>query len=202
MKRTALTRTTTARLTVKPKKCHSCRGDFYPRSAWQAYCRIDERCLMAAYEAIKAKREAKEAREHREKLAASKPLAHWHALTQRAVNALVQARDKGKPCISCGTYKTVQWEAGHWLSRGAHKELAYDLANIHLQCHNCNVWQSGKQAAYRIGLLARIGVEEVERLEGPQPLAKHTRESLAGIRKWALAEKRRIKSEAVPKGAL
>ena len=189
MKRTALTRTTTARLTVKPKRCKSCRGQFFPASAWQTHCRADP-CAAAAYDAIKASREAKEAKAHREKLADSKPLGHWHALTQRVVNAYVQARDKGKPCISCGTHITVQWEAGHWLTRGAHKELAYDVANIHLQCHHCNVWKSGAQAAYRVGLLARIGAAEVARLEGPHPTAKHTRESLAEIRRWASAEKR------------
>jgi hypothetical protein len=90
----------------------------------------------------------------------------------------------------------VQWESGHWLTRGAHKELAYDLANINLQCHNCNEHKSGNQAAYRLGLVARIGLAEVERLEGPHPLAKHTRESLAALRKWASAEKRRIQREA------
>ena len=197
MKRTSLLRATptTAALTIKPKRCKACRLPFFPASAWQTHCRSEE-CAVAALEAAKARRIKAEDRAHREKLAAVKPLSHWHALTQAVVNALVQARDKGKPCISCGTETSVQFEAGHWLSRGANPALRYDLANINLQCHGCNVFKSGNQAAYRVGLVARIGIEEVHRLEGPQPLATHTRESLAALRKWASAEKRRVQKEA------
>ena len=197
MKRTSLLRATptTATLTVKPSKCKACRLPFFRASAWQTHCR-SEACAVAALEAAREKREKAEAIGHRLKLADCRPLSHWHALTQAVVNALVQARDKGKPCISCGTETSVQFEAGHWLSRGANPALRYDLANINLQCHGCNVFKSGNQAAYRVGLVARIGLAEVERLEGPQPLAKHTRESLAALRKWASAETRRIKRDA------
>jgi len=195
MKRTALTRTANPSLAVRVKRCKNCRGTFFPASSMQCYCRTPV-CAQAAYEAVKAKREAAEAREHREKKADSKRLAHWHALTQRAVNALVQARDKGRPCISCGATSAAQWDAGHYLSRGANPALRYELANLALQCVACNRFKSGNQALFRAGLLVRIGVAEVARLEGPHPLAKHTRESLDGIRKWASAEKRRIESEA------
>jgi hypothetical protein len=151
---------------------------------------------VAALEAAKVKRIKAEDRAHREKLAAVKPMSHWHALTQRAVNALVQARDRGKPCISCGTTSAAQWDAGHYLSRGANPALRYHTQNIHLQCVRCNVHLSGNQAAYRVGLIARIGIAEVEWLESPHPLAKHTRESLADLRRWDKAETRRIKREA------
>ena len=175
-------------------KCKACRVQFVRVSAWQTHCRA-EKCAVAALEAAKAKRLKAEAQAHRVALAGCKPLSHWHTRTQVAVNSLIQSRDMGKPCISCNTTTTVQWEAGHWLSRGAHPELRYDLANINLQCHRCNVQLSGNQAAYRIGLVARIGLAQVERLEGPQPTVKHTRESLAMLRQWAYAEKRRIQRE-------
>lgn len=186
---------TTAQATakVRVKRCKHCRQGFTPASAWQVYCRAEE-CALAAVDAAKAKRLKDEAKTHREKLADSKPLAHWLALTQSAINALVQARDKGKPCISCGATKAAQWDAGHYLSRGANPALRFDLANIHLQCIGCNRFRSGNQAAYRVALVQRIGLAEVERLEGPHPLAKFTREALAALRRWAAAEKRRIES--------
>ena len=197
MKRTAFLRAapTTATLAVKPKKCKACRAPFFRASAWQTHCRSEE-CAVAALEAAREKRERAESRAHRLKLADSKPLSHWHALTQAAVNALVQARDRGKPCISCGATSAAQWDAGHYLSRGANPALRYELANLAVQCVACNRFKSGNQAMFRIGLLARIGIEEVHRLEGPHPLAKHTRESLAALRKWASAEKRRIQRKA------
>lgn len=172
----------TARLTIKPKKCKACRGPFFPASSWQTHCRA-EPCAIAAAEVAKAKRQRQEAREHRQKLADSKPLAHWLDLTQKVVNGYVRARDEGKPCISCGCREAYEWDAGHYLSRGARPELRFDLANIALQCAACNRHKGGNQAQFRLGLIERIGAAEVERLEGPHPPAKFTREALAELRR-------------------
>ena len=133
MKRTALLRKppTTATLAVKPRRCKACRLPFFRASVWQTHCRSEE-CAVAALEAAKAKRERAEARAHREKKADAKKLSHWFDLTQRVVNAYVQARDKGKPCISCGATSAAQWDAGHYLSRGANPALRYDVANLAL----------------------------------------------------------------------
>lgn len=192
MKRTELRRSDgSARLTVKTRKCKACRAPFVLANSWQTHCRA-EACAVSAAEANAAKRAKAEAREHRKKLAESKPLQHWLKLTEGVVNHLVQVRDKGLPCISCGTTTTVQWEAGHWLSVGSHPELRYDLTNINLQCHSCNVQKSGNQAMYRIGLVRKWGSAAVHRLEGPHPPAKFTRDQLALIRKEAAAETRRL----------
>lgn len=185
----------TARASVPVKRCKACRSMFTPASSWQTHCRA-EACAIAAAEVAQAKRQRQEAREHRERLADSKPLAHWLDLTQRAVNALVKARDAGKPCISCGCLDAYEWDAGHYLSRGARPELRFDLSNIALQCAACNRHKGGNQAQFRLGLIARIGLAEVERLEGPHPPAKFTRESLALIRSQAAAETRRLKKES------
>jgi Bacteriophage Lambda NinG protein len=139
-----------------------------------------------------AKREKAEAREHRAKLADCKPPAHWLELTQRTVNALIRVRDHGRPCISCGARESFEWDAGHYLSRGARPELRFVLDNIAIQCAACNRHKGGNQANFRIGLVARIGLERVEALEGPCPAAKFTRADLAQIRREAAAETRRI----------
>lgn len=183
-----------ARLTVKTRKCKACRAPFVLANSWQTHCRA-EACAVSAAEANAAKRAKAEAREHRKKLAESKPLQHWLNVTEAVVNHLVQVRDRGLPCISCGTTKTVAWQAGHYLSVGARPELRFVLSQINLQCLRCNVHLSGNQAKYRIGLVEKIGLAEVERLEGPHPPAKFTREQLALIRKEAAAETRRLLKE-------
>lgn len=201
MKRKAPLRATPteARATVKVSKakCVVCRTPFTRfdmRVKWcSPECGAEHATKRLAEQKAKAARQ--EAKAHREAKADSKPLAHWLALTEAAVNAVVRLRDHGQPCISCGTARTVQWQAGHYLSVGAHPELRYDLRNIHLQCHRCNVALSGNQAKYRIGLLAKEGPEVVDWLEGPHPIAKYTREALAEIRKEANAMARQIKKE-------
>lgn len=81
------------------------------------------------------------------------------------------------------------WDAGHFLTRGAYPELKFDEDNCHRQLKSCNAG-SGKFAAkqktvsesYRIRLIEKIGIERVERLEGPHPPRKWTIEDLQEIR--------------------
>jgi hypothetical protein len=194
LKRTELRRKTTDTLAVPMGKCKACRQPFVKFGMGQKYCRA-EVCAEAAVLAIKAKREKAEASEHRKKLGDSKPLAHWLALTERVVNHYVLTRDAALTCISCGTGKTVQWEAGHYLSVGSHPELRFDPKNINKQCHRCNCELSGNQAMYAIGFDAKWGKAERERLEGPHAAAKFTREELAAIRKQFAAKARELKGK-------
>jgi hypothetical protein len=163
------------------RKCKVCAEPFRPSRALQTWCSPE--CGVKLAQKLVAKKAALEVSEHRKKLADSKPLAHWIALTESVVHRYIHARDRGLPCISCGTRRTVQWEAGHWLTKAARPELRFDPRNINLQCHRCNEHLSGNQAAYRIGLVQKIGEEAVQELEGPHHAAKYTREQLAGIRK-------------------
>lgn len=201
MKRSAPLRVTgPARATVPLKKCavRACRAPFLPARGFVTWCSPECGAMIAQQKVEKAKAAAlrKEAREHRAKLADSKPLQHWLKLTEDVVNHYIQTRDKGNPCISCGTYRTVQWEAGHYLSVGARPELRYEPRNINLQCHHCNHYKSGNQAAYRIGLVEKIGEAAVQELEGPHLTAHYTREALAELRKHFAAETRRLKRAA------
>lgn len=183
-----------ARASVKSKKCKACRAPFFPVSNWQTHCRA-EACAIAAFEVARAKRQKAEEREHRKKLADSKPLAHWLELTERVVNHFILTRDAALTCISCGTGTTVQWEAGHYRNVGSHPSIRFDLRNIHKQCHRCNFELSGNKDGYRIGLVERYGADFMDWLEGPHPTAKFTREALAEIRREAAAETRRLKKE-------
>lgn len=150
---------------------------------------------MAAAEAIAAKRQKAEEREHRKKLADSKPLQHWLELTERVVNHYILTRDAALTCISCGTGTTVQWEAGHYLSVGSHPELRFDPVNINKQCHRCNCELSGNLAKYTVGFVEKWGQAELDRLRGPHSVAKFSRGALSEIRKHFAAETRRLKKE-------
>lgn len=101
---------------------------------------------------------------------------------QAAVNAYVRERDRDLPCISCGRFHQGQWHAGHYLSRGAHPELALDERNLAKQCQPCNTHLSGNQLEYRKGLIARYGIDHVEWLEGPHEAKKYTIDDLKAIR--------------------
>lgn len=112
-----------------------------------------------------------------------KPIKHWEDMTQRVVNNYItKVRDVNEPCISCGTYETVQWEAGHYRSRGAASHLRYNEDNIHKQCHRCNAELSSNAIPYRAALVLKIGTERVEELENNNTPHRYTREELEGMR--------------------
>jgi hypothetical protein len=94
-----------------------------------------------------------------------KTRAEWQKEAQAAFNGWIRARDADLPCISCGRHHNGQWHAGHFLSTGARPNLRFDPANVHKQCQPCNTHLHGNLVNYRINLIQRIGLAEVERLE-------------------------------------
>lgn len=174
----------------KPKCCPICSTEYIPRSSLQKVCH-NYKCAIAFNKQRDAENAAREQRKRdkearakwRERKAEVKPLKHWEDLTQRVVNDYIRERDRDLPCISCGTWTTVQWEAGHFRSRGKASHLRYHEDNIHAQCHQCNVHLSGNQQQYRINLIAKIGAERVEALENNNTPHRYTREELDAIRK-------------------
>ena len=120
----------------------------------------------------------------------SNPRAKAVALAQSAVNAYVRARDEGKPCISCGEMKPLQ--AGHYWSVGARPELRFDEANIHGQCHRCNIDLAGNREAFRAGIVDRLGSELADDLDTSTPAQKFTLDDLKAIRASAEAKRAEI----------
>lgn len=98
--------------------------------------------------------------------------SHQWLLTkaQVAVNEFVRLRDRINEhtfkCISCGLVKDTYWmHCGHYLSMGQHSKVRFHEDNLNVQCSRCNTHLHGNQAKYRMGLVAKIGAERVERLE-------------------------------------
>lgn len=152
----------------KPRTCKVCKCKYESARFEQLCC--TPKCAIQYAKSQREKREARERVEERKKLKAKiqalKPKSHWQRLAQAAANAFIRARDEKLPCISCGRFHNGQWHAGHYLSRGAHPELALEPRNIHKQCAPCNNHLSGNQVNFRKGLIERFGAGEVEWLEG------------------------------------
>jgi len=106
---------------------------------------------------------------------------------QAAVNKYIRARDRHKPCVSCGSMPEDKlggsFDAGHYRSRGSASHLRFNLLNIHKQCVKCNRFKSGNAVDYRIELIKRIGLENVEKLENDNKPKKFTIEHLKRLKK-------------------
>lgn len=99
----------------------------------------------------------------------NKTLPQLLLLAQKHFNAYIRKRDsKGEYfiCISCGQYKSSStMHAGHYLSAGHHSYLRFNETNVHGQCPACNTHLHGNLINYRINLVKKIGIDEVERME-------------------------------------
>lgn len=175
---------------LRTRKCAvaTCRTPFTPRSMTHKTCGPD--CALALVEIDKAKAARKE---RQAGLAKLKRRADYVKEAQQAVNAYVRERDADKPCISCGRHHEGQNHAGHFLSTGARPGLRFHEMNIHKQCMPCNVHLSGNLINYRIGLINRIGLSNVELLECDDVARKYTQEQLIAIRDEYRAKLRALK---------
>ena len=180
----------------KPRKCRVCKADFQPSRPLQNCCSPE--CALIQAKATRAKAEMVADIAYRKvikiKLEAIKPKAKWAAEAQTAVNAYRREVFKGEPCISCGKHHTGQYHAGHFISRGSQPALRYEESNIWLQCQPCNVALSGNLLNYRKALIARIGIEKVEWLEGPHEPKKYTIPELQAIKAHYTAKLKELKN--------
>ena len=195
-------------MTFKRTRCPCCKGKLDPGQ------RIHPGCISAYAEdqAAKAKRkEEKQARmaakveraETRRRKEAIKTRSDWLKDAQKAFNAFVRERDKDQPCICCGRFANdndlitgSRWDAGHYRSTGSAPHLRFDERNVHRQLVQCNRHGAGRAVDYRIGLIARIGIEAVEALEADNTARKWTIEDLRGVRDLYRAKLKALREAA------
>lgn len=144
---------------------------------------------------VKAKAERADIRARKEKL---KTKGDYLREAQQAFNLFIRLRDRlaGHPCISSG--KPLDWsgnqtDAGHYRSVGSAPHLRFDERNCHAQGKADNRFLSGNAVDYRVGLIARIGLSEVEALEADQSVKKYTVDDLKEIRDRYRAKARELK---------
>lgn len=178
----------------KPKQCPICSTVYFPRNSLQKVCHYIP-CAMeysrnkTNEKNLKQAKRASRARliKYRED---NKPLQKLKAEAQTVFNKYIRLRDYGLPCISCG--KDMEWQsqsvkgsgidAGHYKSRGAHPELAFNVFNVAAQCVTCNRHKSGNVNNFRNGLIEKFGLSVVERLESYSGTSQRDREYLQRIK--------------------
>ncbi|WP_395603761.1 recombination protein NinG [Pseudomonas sp. B21128] len=190
-------------LTVKrsrPKKCRvaECRATFVPAQPFQTWCSPD--CAVAIIRQRQekqrksfAQRERREIKVRKEKL---KSRADHMKDTQKAFNAWVRERDANLPCISCGRHHPGKYDAGHYRTVKSNPALRFEPLNCHKQCVPCNQHLSGNIVNYRVELVKRVGIDQVEWLEGPHDAKKYTIEELKAMTADYRAKTRELKGRA------
>ncbi len=202
----------------KPKKrvcaAAGCRERFIPRGEKHRACSAD--CSEKVVEQDKAKAARVEAkrlavlaaedkRNTRTQLEALKSLKELRAEAQVAFNKYIRLRDRraGHACICCG--QPLNWtssltggdvDAGHFLSRGARPELAFDERNVNAQRKGCNRTGGTTYLRFRAGMVARYGEEVVADLERPHAMPHLKHDDYRQIR-----DTYRLKARAIEKTA-
>ena len=202
MKRTPLQRKTP--LTSggpRRKRCPECRVMFTPARAGQAVCGEIE-CAIAHGQSEKGRAIAGKAlaevgrREIKVRKEALKSRSDHMKDTQQAFNEWVRHRDAALPCVSCGRHHEGKYDAGHYRTVGSNPALRFEPLNCHKQCVPCNQHKSGNVIEYRIELVRRIGIVNVEWLEGPHEPQKYTVEELKALTAKYRALTRELKRAA------
>ena len=130
---------------LQDKVCRQCKELYTPRARWQSVCSYD--CALAQSRDKSMKEAAKANKsfnaETRRRKLAIKPQPKWLKETQLAFNRYIRARDKGKPCISCGVQYSEgsfgsKFDCGHYRSTGAASHLRFNTHNAAGQCVRCN----------------------------------------------------------------
>ena len=163
------------RATTRRCKNKSCHKRFTPARPFQEVCDTPE-CAQAFAEQKREKVRIARVKKDRAEIKARKEKAKrpqdLKSEARTAFHAYVRARDiaAGYGCIDCGKPFEPQKpggsvDAGHYLSRGSHPNLAFSEINTNAQRKNCNRPGGTTAAAHRLGMVTRYGLAAVEALE-------------------------------------
>lgn len=153
----------------------------------------------SAQQRIAAAAARAERRETKAKLEKFKRKPKWIAEVQDLFNLVVRIEDRDKPCISCGQHVVDDgrpggvWDAGHYLARGGSPHLRFDRRNVHKQCKGCNRPGGTTRAAFRDGMIVRIGLAAVEALEADQAPRQYTIDDLKQLKAQLAARLKELK---------
>lgn len=170
---------------MKPKKCKFCKDLFTPSRPLQFLCSFQCALKWTSIEDEKKKKAEwkKEKKLLKEKV---KRLSDFEKEARAEFQKWIRlVRDKDLPCISCGKFSN-RYDAGHYFDAGVYSGLIFNEDNVHKQCSNfCNRMNHGNKPNYRIGLVKKIGLKRVKKLEGEKDKLrsyKYTREELISIK--------------------
>lgn len=187
---------------TRMRKCAVCKEPFAPRSMTHKACGPD--CAGGLAVRVTALQKAKQQRQERAqdkiKRDGMKTYPQLIRETQREFNILIRLRDQlaGWPCISSG--KPLDWsgnavDAGHFRSTGSAPHCRFNEDNCHAQTKQENRFLAGNAVDYRIGLIARIGLDRVEVLESDNTTRKWTHDELRAMKADYQRRGRELKKE-------
>jgi len=169
----------------KTKTCKECGKKFTPSRDIQPTCNNFE-CLLGYAD----KHLSKNIKEKAKQSNREKKEFNWNDKTwlkneaQKQFNKFIRLRDKDEPCISCGydfnRPQPRQAHASHYRP-ATNSNLRFNEKNVWKSCQICNTHLSGNLANYRIALIEKIGLEEVEALESNNGPKRFTVEELRDI---------------------
>ena len=163
---------------IKLKKCKICDDKFEPLKTTQKVCG-----WACAVELSTKQREAKERKAYKVAKEKLKTKGDYLREAQIVFNRWIRLRDEGKNCISCDKPMHKKVNAGHYRSVGACPELRFNELNVHAQCEHCNSFLSGNIIKYRQNLINKIGLQQVECLEGKHEAQHYTIDEIIMIKK-------------------
>jgi hypothetical protein len=164
----------------RTKSCAVCQKPFTPARPMQAVC--SPRC---AHRKVRADKTAERVRV-KERKRELETIPELIRKAQREFNSFIRERDRLLPCICCGRPLGEGevgggFDCGHYRSTGSASHLRFDERNAHGQRKQCNRYGAGRAVDYRMGLVARLGVEAVEALEASNTPHKWERDELREI---------------------
>jgi len=142
-------------------RCKHCKDKFVVKYFLQKYCMEKDECIKAFVDAKKTTEINEKVSKMKENLISHKD---YIKLFQSVFNTFIRMRDADKPCISCGVLKCEEFHAGHYIA-STYQYHRFNEHNVHKQCSKCNTHLRGNLIPYRIELINRIGLAEVEYLE-------------------------------------
>ena len=188
-------------ISMKPKRCKSCKEKFTPARPLQSCCGIN--CAIAHANRLKAKESTQQRKleraERKIKLNAIKTIPELIKEAQTAFNAFIRERDKSLLCICCDKpYGTNDlggdFDCGHYRSRGAAGHLRFNEDNAFGQRKYCNTYLSGNVQGMRQGMIKRIGIDRVMSVELNNETHKWTKEELISIKLKYRAKLKELKN--------
>ncbi len=176
----------------KPKlhKCKVCVDEYKKFQSTQKVC--GPRCAIDLVSAGKASEFRKETKRLKDKI---KSRSEWLKDVQTVFNLFIRLRDHNLPCISCQRHHQGQYHAGHYRSVGSAPELRFDELNNNKQCAPCNNHLSGNLIPYRVNLIEKIGIENVEFIEGKHEPKKYTIDDLKELKKEYKLKIKQLKAD-------
>ena len=147
---------------IRKKKCIICKESFVPiYTSLQKTCSV--KCAIEASK-IKESKKISSLNEMRNEKFSIEKLNAVLDQTKLIVHDYIRERDKGKPCISCGSQWKNDFQACHRFNVKQFNGIRFDLMNIHGGCVGCNIYLDGNYDAYDLRLPNRIGEEEYQKL--------------------------------------